>query len=362
MSIPLQSLHLAVAAVLLVAGSPVSPVMAADETVQVFDAAPIEYRPGDTTLAAAARANYVVRQNGQAIERTLDLPAAPVLQRDARRIVVHLRVRPVPITVDGRQRPSDPWTRLGNVLVLSKDANGRPQATELIRFTTGYGAAGSYRADVTALAPLLHGQVTLRVSISTYSNPGWQFTLALAYTDEGVGPRRPAYVQRLFVAPRVTAESPVLATTITVPDGLDPPRIRIISTGHASDGRAGNEFKSCTHILRVDGVEIARWRPWSEQGGPLRSANPWAGRFRLDGRELRSSDFDRTGWNPGLKVDPLIIPVPELTPGEHRVAIEVVGIRPKEESEEPDGREHFGYWNLSATVVADDPWPGQSLP
>ncbi len=80
--------------------------------------------------------------------------------------------------------------------------------------------------------------------------------------------------------------------------------------------------------------------------------NPWAGRSSVEGRELWSSDFDRSGWHPGLVVEPLMIPVPELGPGPHTIELQIKDIRPKK----PDDEDH-GYWVVSAVVVADEPWP-----
>ena len=113
----------------------------------------------------------------------------------------------------------------------------------------------------------------------------------------------------------------------------------------------GDEFVTRSHVLRVDGEEVARFRPWREEGGPLRPGSPTSGRIVLDGRSLWSSDLDRSGWHPGARVEPLVVPVPELTPGEHEIELEILEIRPLDE------RGGFGYWRLSAMVVADEPWP-----
>ena len=59
----------------------------------------------------------------------------------------------------------------------------------------------------------------------------------------------------------------------------------------------------------------------------------------------------RPGWHPGTTVEPLIIPVPELTPGRHTIELAIQGIRPCG----PDGG--HGYWRTSVVVVADEPWP-----
>ena len=71
----------------------------------------------------------------------------------------------------------------------------------------------------------------------------------------------------------------------------------------------------------------------------------------IDGREVWSSDLDRSGWQPGTVVQPLIVPAPVLTPGPHEVQIEILWT-------DFEGLDHdHGYWRLSAVVVADEPWP-----
>ena len=77
---------------------------------------------------------------------------------------------------------------------------------------------------------------------------------------------------------------------------------------------------------------------------------------KIDGREVWTSDFDRSGWQPGLVVEPLLVPVPELTPGRHEITLEVLGIRPGD-------RDHaHGYWRISGVVLADEPWPAPAAP
>src|SRR4030095_15292258 len=134
-----------------------------------------------------------------------------------------------------------------------------------------------------------------------------------------------------FFSEMVDAEHHSLRSVVEVPWGLDRPRLRVISTGHASDGTGGDAFISRSHLLKVDGKEVARWRPWVEEGGTLRVANPWSGRGVFDGRERWSSDLDRSGWRPGQIVNPFQIPAPELTPGRHVIELKVEGIRGKDQ-------------------------------
>lgn len=274
------------------------------------------------------------------------------------RITLRVTVEPVlSAGADGIRRPNDRWTRMGNVTVLvpAPDA-ARPRELELMRFTTGYGAHGVFEQDVTAFAPVLHGPATIRAMIATFSvEPGWRIDVDLIYDTDGAAQRQPAYVRPLFLDLHVPADRPKLNHRLVVPEGLDVMRLQVISTGHATDGKGANEFVTCTHILVVDGREIAMWRPWSEGGGALRDANPWSGRHRVDGREVWSSDLDRSGWHPGTTVEPLIIPLPELTPGPHTIELRIRGIRPKSPPDPNDNnKEHHGYWAVSAVLVADD--------
>ncbi|MHC4447626.1 MAG: peptide-N-glycosidase F-related protein, partial [Planctomycetota bacterium] len=317
----------------------------------VFDEVAIEFDPGldDGTR----RGDHLVSDQGRVIETTFDLPPAPDNQRDARQILAAVTVQPVLTERDGRRGPGDRWTRLGSIMVVVPGPEpGETTEVELMRFVTGFGGHGTFTQDLTALAPMLAGPTTLRLSISTYYKPAWRATLTLSYSHEEVGYRRPIFAKPIFFEKTVTAEANRLRSTVLVPPGCARPRLRILSTGHATDGIGGDEFVSRTHVLRIDGHQIAIWRPWTEAGGSLRPLNPTSGREDRDGRELRSSDLDRSGWHPGRVVQPLVIPVPELRPGgPHEIELEIRDIRPRDESGA------YGYWRVSAIVVADEPWP-----
>ena len=328
---------------------------AADESVSIFDAAEISW--DRATPDPATRNGLVVLDGGQMLEREASLPPAPVNQRDARRIVAVVEIEPILIEDEGKVRPGDPWTRLGAFSILTVDPKtGQQTEVELVRFITGFGGPGVFEQDVTALAPLLHGKQLFRGRITTWRSPGWRISAQLRYEVGGAGFRRPVIAQPLFHNPMVTAREPVLKAEFTMPPAsagqrLETPRIRVLSTGHATDGTGGDEFITRTHVLRVDGRVVAMWRPWSEHGGALRDQNPTSGRREIDGRELWSSDLDRSGWAPGMAVEPTIIPLPELAaPGSHTIELEIRGIRPKDESGQ-------GYWRISAVLVADEPWP-----
>lgn len=368
-----------------------------DDVIAVFDDVAVEF---DKSMTDGRQRDEVrLYRNGQQIERTLDLPRKPANQRDARRIVATLIVEPVLLQDGDKVRPADPWTRLGSItigrkagdqeLVVaapppapstttkpatqpsavagSKSSSSQPDLNypsttvapngaevEIMRFVTPFGGPATFIADLTAFAPLLEGETSLRVWISTWKNPAWRVTLKLDYTAAGVGYRRPEWAKPIFNG-EITAEQSSLKTKITIPQGLARPRLHLLSTGHATDGMGGDEFISRSHVIKVDGVEVARWRPWSEDGGSLRRMNPTSGRTEIDQRELWASDLDRSGWHPGLLVEPMRVPLPELTAGTHEIELRIENIRPKDQS-------GYGYWRVSGIVVADEPWPNDEGP
>jgi hypothetical protein len=302
------------------------------------------------------------RHAGQTIRREAALPDPPTMPSSTPRITAEVTVRPEYTLSEGRLRPNDPWNRLGAVTVLDRRGRGKPVEVELVRFVTGYGGPGTFTQDVTALAPLLFGARTFDVYVSTFTEePAWEVTFRLIYhydPEDGAGYRRPVFVDQVLrdrhtdAAPGESTATLVNAT-VQIPRGLARPRLRVLTTGHATDGKGRNEFVTSTHVLRIDGVEVARWRPWTEDGPTLRSENPFAGRQRVGERQVRASDYDRAGWNPGRVVKPLLIPTPELQPGRRRIELEIDGIRSGADRESP-----HGYWVVTVQVVADEPLPG----
>jgi hypothetical protein len=341
---------------------------AQDQSVMAFKNVPVEFEKD--LQDGATRSGIVVRDFGQTIETTIDLPQQPIDQKDARRILITVIVKPVMVRSSDRTKPADPWTRVGSVTVQpakspQRSASASSSTTapaaqtasqseglEVMRFITPFGAEATYSQDVTALAPALSGPTVIRLSLTSFKKPAWTVSLKIDYTSAGPGYRRPMYVAALFRDESVRSESQIPSATVVIPAGLDRPRLRILTSGHASDGTGGDEFITRTHILTIDGVEVARWRPWLEEGGTLRAANPWSGRGVFGGRERWSSDLDRSGWRPGEIVQPIYFPAPELTPGKHVIALRIEGIRPKDQ-------QGFGYWRVSAAVVADEPWPAE---
>lgn len=326
-----------------------SSVCAQEESIVIFQNASVQYDPA--APETESRDGYDSRDHGQTIEARVKLPDRPHNLRDQRQIILLLEVTPDIIEAEQGARLGDPWTRLGHVALVLPAESVQPDhsdSVELMRFATGFGGQTHYEEDITAFAPHLAGDATIRTSITTFLKPAWKVSLRIEYRPGRAGYRRPALAHAAFALARLTAEVPHIGRQVTIPPDLSQPRIRILSTGHG----AQQEFLAATHVLRIDGVEIARWRPWREDAGDLHDVNPTSYREDIDGRVLWSSDIDRAGWIPGAKVEPVTIPAPELAPGVHNLELSIEGIQPPGDLDEPSG-----YWVCSLVILADEPWP-----
>ncbi len=292
----------------------------------------VKFRPQDTP-----KDQFVVFGAGHEIQSTLDIPKPP----PGGRLLVVLDAIPV-LGEDGL--PVDNWTRPARVIAQTPLGD-----LELIRAMTGYGAGGRFVQDITALTPALGQRCTFKAALAGYPKvPTWSLRVQLVTENEGAGHRNPSFCQPLWLE-EVMRPSNSIAQTVTIPEGVRAPRIILRSTGHSATGSAYHEFVSLTHVIRVDGQEVARFRPWREDGGTTRRLNPSAGLPDPAQPQLLASDLDRSGWVPGRIVEPEILPLPELTPGAHTVTLELLGRTPKTDLNQPIE----GYWMQSAVIVAD---------
>jgi len=317
------------------------------ETVTIFDSTPIAM---DRTAPEIQHFDgYMTRKHGQIIEASVQLPKTSTNHRGTKRIVAVIELEPVIVAETDKLRIADPWTRIGSLSILVPDSTSEQiQEIELVRFATGFGGKCVFEQDVTAFGAVLTDERTFRATISTWVNPGWSFTLKLKYLAEEAGYRRPASVIPLISLQQITPGNSTRAATFTMNSDQSLPRVFVLSTGHGET----QEFLTSTHILKVDGNEVARWRPWREDGGSLHELNPTSGRWEIDGRLLWSCDIDRAGWMPGSLVKPVLIPLPEIRPGKHTIEIEIQNIH---RAEEKDGRD--GYWITSVIILIDEAWP-----
>ena len=276
------------------------------------------------------------RDNGRVMAAVRELPG----RIGPRRLTLELALRPVP---KGERDVVDRWDRAGSVRLVRPD--GPP--VELCRFMTSYGGATSHAVDVTHLAPLLAGRCGFEVFIDTWVSPAWKVDATLISTPLPAGGARvPRWAEGvLHPEGGLTAADSSATGAFTVPRGVRHLTVAAISTGHCTDGRDADEFVTKDNVLRLDGVEVARWRPWRDDCDRLRARNPYCAKWS-DG--AWSSDYARSGWCPGDVVPPRLIDLGPVAPGGHTLTWTVEGIRPAR-PDDPDG--HHGYWRVSAAVA-----------
>lgn len=321
----------------------------AHRTIQVFDNAMIHFLPDSAGRFGPPGVEH--RDNGRRIRRRVDL--GPI--DGTNRLVAHLVVRPIPKT---EASVCDPWDRAGSIRLI------RPNEPDLevVKFMTSYGGRMELPVDITELAPLLRGECVFEAFIDTWVSPGWRVdfhlevrpfptpaTLLEASFDSAAAARAPRWIQSILCEDNWTAatnDSLSAAHPVVIPGDGRRIILRLLTSGHCTDGRDDDEFVTKDHVVLVDGVEVSRFRPWRDDCRRFRDLNPY-GRRWSDGSW--SSDYGRSGWCPGDVVTPREIDLSAaLPPGPHTVALRIEGIRPM------DAEKHLGYWRMSAALLGYD--------
>lgn len=190
----------------------------------------------------------------------------------------------------------DPWDRWANLEVMVGDV-----PIEIDRVITPYGVGGTWRTDVTDMAPILSGERTFRSNIDTWigGEQGWELTVELIYTG-GTPDRIPVAVEPVFNAwvlygDEINREANQLPpVSVTSPANTESMRVRALITGHGQ-GNEDNcaEFCARTHTLSAgdDTYDLELWRDDCADN----KINDQAGNWRPN----------RAGWCPGDDVDPI---------------------------------------------------------
>lgn len=279
--------------------------------------------------------NVYATDNGRTIIREIELPEMeyPVS------ITGYVEVHPVP---KDELVVCDKWDRAGNVRLITGDG----AEIELVKFITAYGGETSYEVDLSHLQTLLRGECKIAGFIDTWVSPAWTIVFYLRYEmidgDEVV----PKWAQALTYIPSFSTASENnggVTVAAKIPEGLERVKLFYLVSGHCTDGRDADEFVSKDNVIRVDETVVYRYQPWRDDCREVREINPYTRRWS-DG--YWSSDYSRSGWCPGLKVEPLVLDLTDhLTPGEHKIRFMIENVRPKNEAGD------YGYWRVSAYLV-----------
>ncbi len=238
----------------------------------------------------------------------------------------------------------DKWDRAGSIRM---GRHGMPDL-ELIKFITPYGGPKTYVRDITHLKPYLEQGGTLKAFVDTWSSPGWEFTFEFWTRDsrgatDQVDSMPSDWVIPLIYEESITAEDQPDPVHVYIPEGTYRTELYYLVSGHCTDGRDADEFESKFNVVKVDGREVLRYKPWRNDCTRYRDINPYT-RHWPDG--TWSSDYSRSGWCPGDMVEPLVTDLRmDLPPGRHLMEFAVEDVRPRDENG------HHGYWRVSAYLV-----------
>jgi hypothetical protein len=229
----------------------------------------------------------------------------------------------------------DAWDRRASFGVVRK-VGDQETVTELLRFMTPYGVGASWSLDVTALRPLLSGQVTLRVFIDTWVGPGnpsgagW--LVDASFEMKGGRPERlPLAVIPLWEQVRFDYGDPlkpvamaVPERTVMLPEGAASVELRSLITGHGQ-GNLENcaEFCRRDHTFTVAGKGMTR-QIWRDDCARTSAPNQ-RGNFRSG----------RAGWCPGADVAPWVEDATMAVAGARSVTV-AYAVAPYENSCRPD--------------------------
>jgi len=254
------------------------------------------------------------------------------------KITAHVAIHPIP---KDEVSVFDGWDRAGNVRLVRE---GHPDI-EIVKFITAYGGFTEYDVDVTYLAPLLQGECGFKGFVDTWASPGWKMDFSLTFAPSDYS-ETPAWIESAIYEESFNDDymgDDGVTVEVDIPNGMKQVIMNYLSTGHCTDGRDADEFVSKDNVIYIDGREVHRFKPWRDDCLRFRAINPYCRRWS-DG--TWSSDYSRSGWCPGDKVDPVRIDLtPYLTSGKHTLRFAVESMRPRDEFG------HIGYWRISGYLM-----------
>lgn len=264
-------------------------------------AMPAPPTPGPSTTVDAFVGTYfyfLPSDDKRTSDVTVHFPPMPLAYE---KVTLNLALRCPPAGCDF-------WDRRASLSVVrhEKDpATGKDveRLTEIFRFVTPYRVGTSWSTDVTELRPLLSGDVTLRLFITTYVGPGhamgagWLADVSFDMVG-GLPPRLPIAVIPLWDGrefpygnPAKPISASVVPQTVTLPPNAGSVAVRAFVTGHGQ-GNLDNcaEFCRRTHQFNVGAAQFSReiWRT-----DCATTAAP--GQFG-------TYSYPRAGWCPGASV------------------------------------------------------------
>jgi len=234
-----------------------------------------------------------------------------------------------------------------------------------------------YKMDVSHLEDLLSGKLKIGVGIGGGDGGQELMELSLIYEVPEIGQSNPERYDYINIANNTRYISQIQkpfhfdSDEYTYEFELDKDylnaKLYYTSTGHGGYNE-GDEFNKKTNIVVLDDKEVLRYIPWREDGFKFRDFNPATGTWTekqiatfygdedRERKELHqliaSSDFNRSGWIPGDKVDPVIVELGDLKAGKHKIMIDVLGAQNDVVKNEDGSTSCCNSWTVSAYITA----------
>ncbi len=246
----------------------------ADQTVQAFDSAVIDYGSigSQWYYGSYELPQFVSAYNG---------------------ITARLQVSCPPVSGG-----CDDWDRLAYVQVK----NPQGEWVEIIRYITPFGKACNHAIDVTDFETLLQGKVEMRMYIDTWGTGGWQMDLFFDYTAGE--PEYPySHVETMWQGSYNFGDpanlQPVDTTQVGIFHAAQKAHLRLVTSGHGwGENNVGNaaEFYHAVHHLQINGEDTYEQDLWCDCYPNPDGCNNQHGTYK----------YDRAGWCPGSISQPFI--------------------------------------------------------
>ncbi len=289
-----------------------SSIFADSTTVEIFTQNVIHFGgsiKNDTTVLSEL-------DNGRIISKKITLPEF----QNPVRVIANLDV----------DTKGDPWDMAGSIYLSIPNTPN----VELLKFITPYGARAVLKNDVTNIAPLLSGEVTIEAFIDTWNVNGWVLDFSLIFIEDDTisTPDWTYGIMNNQGLKKNEVDQGVPTFNINIPPNRERILLTYYTSGHCTDGRGADEFESKYNVIMINGNLVTRYKPWRSNCSNFPSnGNYW---------------YSRSGWCPGDKVYPVILDVTEQLPsGLQDISYYIENIR----ATNTEG--HFGYWRVSSYLT-----------